>query len=252
MITSGEIRAAGVVMTIATPAAPPTIPCPYCTREIGQGARKCPECLSDLAPKSRFNLEGWSRIVAFVVALITVTSLGADKLSLLFLTLTGRDGASRLTLELIDARFKPPGQDGKPAELDHLIAMVTNFGYGAGLLYPQFTCLAEDLSKTMSTEVLTWVFRLDQTLVVDAGKATHATVKAMLSPGFLPLRIPYPSREYALAQWSEGGKLQPKDTCRLSYGDRRGYGSRRFTAPQQMLSAIQDAERARASDSPKN
>ena len=100
--------------------AAPRKQCPYCFKEINHLARKCPECLSDLQPRARFNLEGWSKLVAFTTALITVTSLSADKLSSLFLVLTGQD-ASRIDVELTDIHFADPKPDAQGQDRPRLL-----------------------------------------------------------------------------------------------------------------------------------
>src|SRR5215831_18686033 len=90
------------------------VKCPYCFRDIDSHATKCPECLSELhpPPKGKFNLEGWGKLVGFIIALTTVLSLGADKLSALFLLLTGRD-ASIFNLDVTDANYAEPKPNEK-------------------------------------------------------------------------------------------------------------------------------------------
>ena len=123
----------------------PTVPCKYCKRAIDSDATKCPECQSDLRRKSWFNLEGWSKLIGFLIALTTVVSLGSDKLSALYLVLTGQDGAV-INLEFTDARFSEAKADGEPAELKSAVGTVSNSGRGQGVLFAQVVCLGEDLA----------------------------------------------------------------------------------------------------------
>jgi len=212
--------------------------CPYCFKDIDSRATKCPECLSELRslPKGKFNLEGWSKLVGFIIALATVLSLGADKLSALFLLLTGRD-ASILNLDVTDANYgePKPNEKGVPeSELASFTLTVTNVGSTPGVLYPLVMCLAEDLSKNNSSTVHQVQLRADTPTVVENGKLTFVVVKKFdASP------VDYGDRAVALGQWSANGKTVPEYTCRFNYRDRHDRTKFAFTAPQSLLKAVQ-------------
>ena len=215
---------------------PAVISCPYCTRQISGTARKCPECLSDLGRKSLFNLDGWSKFVGFITALITVTSLSADKLSAFYFYVFGKD-ASNIEMQITDAQFagpEPGAKEPASAKLASLTVTATNFGRGPGVLFAQILCLADDLSKGDSREVKTWRLRAPTPSAIDEGKFAFVVIKDFdLSP------IQYASREQAVAQWTDdGGKVYPMYTCRLEYADRHGFRGHRFTTPQQLLAIL--------------
>ncbi len=215
----------------------PTVPCKYCKRAIDSDATKCPECQSDLRRKSWFNLEGWSKLIGFLIALTTVVSLGSDKLSALYLVLTGQDGAV-INLEFTDARFSEAKADGEPAELKSAVGTVSNSGRGQGVLFAQVVCLGEDLAAgdAGKREVLVWAFRADAPALIDAGKLSSVEFQFNgLSP------YVYPSRESALAnwRWKKSSPLFPKYTCKFNYDDKNGSGHRGFTGQQPLLSALE-------------